>query len=105
MTVAGERPEASPVARWQAARGPELTSLRHEPVRLDDPLGRFLVRLCDGTRDRAALVEALVAGVGTELALTIGGEPVTDGELVRGQLEQGLGANLELLARMAMFRA
>ena len=39
-TAAGERPEASPVARWQAARGPELTNLRHDPVRLDDPLGR-----------------------------------------------------------------
>ena len=105
VTAAGERPEASPVARWQAANGAELTSLRHEPVRLDDPLGRFLVRLCDGTRDRPALVEALVAGVGSELALTIGGAPVTDGERVRAQLAQGLATNLDLLARMAMLRA
>ena len=73
VTAAGERPEASPVARWQAARGPELTSLSHEPVRLDDPLGRFLIRLCDGTRDRPALADALVAGVGTELQLTMQG--------------------------------
>ena len=100
----GERPEASPVARWQAARGPELTSLTHEPVRLDDPLGRLLVRLCDGTRDRAALADALVAAVGGELQLTIDGEPVTDGERVRGQLEAGLERNLQILARLAMLR-
>jgi hypothetical protein len=104
VTLAGERPEASPVARWQAARGPELTSLAHDPVRLDDPLGRLLVRLCDGTRDRAALVDALVAAVGSELQLTIDGNPVTDGESVRGQLAAGLDRNLEILAKMAMLK-
>lgn len=102
--VAGERPEASPVARWQAARGPELTSLSHEPVRLDDPLGRLLIRLCDGTRDRPALVDALVASVGTELRLTIEGVPVADGESVRAQLAAGLERNLEILAKLAMLK-
>jgi len=74
-------------------------------VRLDDPLGRALVRLCDGTRDRTALVDALVASVGTELLLTMEGEPVTDGERVRGQLAGGLEQNLAILARLAMLRA
>ena len=105
VAVASERPEAAAVARWQAARGPELTSLSHEPVRLDDPLGRLLIRLCDGTRDRTALVDALVAGVGSELLLTMEGKPVTDGETVRGQLAGGLEPNLEILARLAMLRA
>jgi hypothetical protein len=104
VLAAGERPVTSPVARWQAARGPELTSLTHEPVRLDDPLGRLLVRLCDGTRDRAALVEALVAAVGSDLRLTIDGEPVTDGETVRAGLAAGLERNLEILARLALLR-
>jgi methyltransferase-like protein/protein-L-isoaspartate O-methyltransferase len=103
-TAVGERPEASPVARWQAARGPELTSLRHEAVRLDDPLGRYLVRLCDGTRDRGQLLEALVAGVGTELSLVMEGEPVTDGETVRAQLADGLDASLRILAGLAMLK-
>jgi hypothetical protein len=102
VTAAGERPEASPVARWQAARGPELTNLRHDPVRLDDPLGRALIRLCDGTRDRAGLVDALVRAVGSELALTVDGVPLTDGEAVRAQLADGLEHNLEILARLAM---
>jgi hypothetical protein len=105
VPVAGARPEASPVARWQAARGAELTNLRHEPVRLDDPLGRFLVRLCDGTRDRAALLDALVAGVGGELQLTAGGEPVEDGEAVRASLGAGLERNLHALAGLALLRA
>ena len=74
-------------------------------MRLDDPLGRVLIRLCDGTRDRPALVDALVAGVGSELLLTMQGAPVTDGETVRGQLEGGLERNLEILARLAMLRA
>ena len=105
VAAPGERPETSPLARWQAARGPELTNLRHDPVRLDDPLGRVLVRLCDGTRDRPALVDALVAGVGTELALTIDGVAVTDGEAVRDRLAAGLEHSLDLLARLAMLRA
>jgi SAM-dependent methyltransferase len=105
VTVASARPEASPVARWQAAHGPELTNLRHDPVRLDDPLGRALVGLCDGSRDRAALVEALVGAVGHELTLTVGGVPLADGEAVRAQLAAGLEPNLEILARLAMLRA
>ena len=105
VAVAGERPETSLVARWQAARGPELTSLRHEPVRLEDPLGRLLIRLCDGTRDRPALVDAVIAQVGEGLRLTLEGNPVTDGEMVRGQIAGGLEANLEILAGLGMLRA
>jgi SAM-dependent methyltransferase len=104
VVAAGEWPETSPVGRWQAARGPELTSLGHDPVRLDDPLGRLLIRLCDGTRDRAALTDALVAAVGSELLLSIDGEPVTDGERVRGQLAAGLERNLQILAQLRMLR-
>jgi hypothetical protein len=35
----------------------------------------------------------------------VGGAPVTDGERVRGQLAQGLDANLAVLAQLAMLRA
>jgi len=52
--VPGERPLAWSYARWQAAQGAVSTSLRHEPVRLAD-VGRALLPLLDGTRDRAAL--------------------------------------------------
>jgi methyltransferase-like protein len=52
------RPVASPLARLQSEQGPMVTSLRHEPVKLNE-LTRRMLPLLDGTRD----VEALVAGV------------------------------------------
>ena len=104
VTAAGERPATSALARWQAARGPELTNLRHEPVRLNDPLGRMLIRLCDGratgrrwsTPGRQRRRRAAAHGRG---------EPVTDGETVRGQIAGGLQDNLGILAGLAMLRA
>ncbi|MCC6382994.1 MAG: methyltransferase regulatory domain-containing protein [Dehalococcoidia bacterium] len=57
----GERPLASPLARLQAARGTILTTLRHEPVAVEDEAGRRMLRLLDGTRTRAEIVEALTA--------------------------------------------
>lgn len=53
------RPQAFACARWQAGAGELVTSLRHEPVRVADPLARALLPLCDGTRDRTALAAAL----------------------------------------------
>lgn len=54
----GETPIASALARRQLERGPRVTSLRHEPVDLDDELAPLL-RLLDGTRSREALRAAL----------------------------------------------
>ena len=55
--VAGERPLASPLARLEAARGDEqVTTLRHEPMRVGDPVARVFFALLDGTRDRETLV-------------------------------------------------
>ncbi|MBI3858539.1 MAG: methyltransferase regulatory domain-containing protein [Planctomycetes bacterium] len=51
----GERPEASRVARLQLEGGEVVTSLRHLDVRFEDPKFLSLIRLLDGTRDRAAL--------------------------------------------------
>ena len=55
---AGERPLASLVARLQAESGARVTNLRHERVTLDTP-ERELLHLLDGTRDRAALLQAM----------------------------------------------
>jgi SAM-dependent methyltransferase len=69
--VPGEQPQASPLARRQAAGGDLVTSLRHRSVRLEDELGRRLVTLLDGTRDRAALAAEMrpYAGGDVEAAL------------------------------------
>jgi SAM-dependent methyltransferase len=60
--VAPERPRVSPLARLEAAQGGMLTTLRHTGLQLDDDLGRRLVTLLDGRRDRAALLDALEPG-------------------------------------------
>jgi SAM-dependent methyltransferase len=54
-----ERPVASAIARRQAARQPNLTNLRHEPWRIDDPHALALLVLIDGTRTRDDLAAAL----------------------------------------------
>lgn len=59
---AGEHPTAHPWARMQAAEGPVVTNLLLDNFHLDDETGRQLLPLLDGTRDRAALAEALGRG-------------------------------------------
>ena len=86
----GERPAASPLARHQAREGPVVTNLRHARVRIEDDLGRRLVELLDGSRDRAALAAELHAFVRES------GTPVPD------DLEDGLERSLRGLARLAL---
>jgi len=76
-----ERPVASAPARWQAARGPRITNLWHRTVEVPDELGRRLIGLLDGTRDRAALLREL------------------------GRPEDELERSLEGLARIAVLEA
>jgi hypothetical protein len=91
--AAGPSPVARPLARWQAGRGPRLTSLRHETIGVDE-FGRRVARLLDGTRDRPALLTELRRAVAA-------GEPMVqrDGELVRdgrSDVHLALGSSSEL---------
>lgn len=54
-----ERPMASALARLQVQSGSPVSSLRHLPLKIEDAMGRELLRLLDGTRDRAELLEQL----------------------------------------------
>jgi SAM-dependent methyltransferase/methyltransferase-like protein len=54
-----ERPIASAVARWQARRQTKVTNLRHETMTLPDATARQIIALLDGSRNIAAVVEAL----------------------------------------------
>jgi SAM-dependent methyltransferase len=58
-TTPSERPVASALARLQATEGTRVTNLRHATVEVADDLGRRLIRLLDGTRDRPALLREL----------------------------------------------
>lgn len=53
-------PRASAIVRWQVARQASVTNLRHETLRIDDPLARRLLTAMDGTRSRDELI-AMVA--------------------------------------------
>jgi SAM-dependent methyltransferase len=78
----GERPVASPLARWQATQGPEITSLAYGSIRIEEAAARTLVTLLDGTRDRAAIRMTLHERTGLDLT------------------ESDLDTNLTALARL-----
>jgi hypothetical protein len=57
---AGERPQASPLARYQAQCGDSrVTTLDHHNIEVGDQRARDFLMLLDGTRDRAALAAAM----------------------------------------------
>ena len=58
-TSPGVRPLASALARIEIERGTRVTSLRHRQVEIDDPVAAAVLMRLDGTRDAAALREAL----------------------------------------------
>ncbi|HEY3901181.1 MAG TPA: class I SAM-dependent methyltransferase [Chthoniobacter sp.] len=65
------RPRTSALARLQLRSGNRVTSLLHTIVQIDDPLGRALVQLLDGSRDRAMLEIELANVADTS------GQPIT----------------------------
>ena len=78
----GERPTASPLARWQATRGPDVTSLAYANVRMEEPAARLLLTLLNGERDRDAIRREFTQRTGVELGA------------------EDLDSNLEQLARL-----
>jgi methyltransferase-like protein/SAM-dependent methyltransferase len=96
-------PVASPLARYQAETASRVTTLRHEVVDLN-PLDRQLVRLLDGTRDRAALVEAVTELVVTGVLVVTqpDGVVLTDAARVRGVVNSTLENHLGMLARWSL---
>jgi SAM-dependent methyltransferase len=86
----GDTPRATALARHQARAGETVTNLRHASVRIEDDLGRRLVTLLDGTRDRAALA--------AELRVHLLGQ----GRPVPADLAESLERSLEGLARIAL---
>lgn len=102
-TTLSERPMASPLARWQILQGPSVSSLRHLPLKIEDALGRELLRLLDGTRDREALRTELGKLV-TSCATTIycDGKPVKDPKKALEVMASQLEPSLSNLARLGL---
>jgi hypothetical protein len=69
----GDRPTASAVARAELESGDLVTSMWHQPVKVDDEITRRLLPLLDGTRDRGELLVAVgdLVGSGTSGAAAL----------------------------------
>jgi methyltransferase-like protein len=106
VTTLSERPTASALARLQLRKGIAIATLRHQPLKIEDPLSRQLILFLDGTRDRAALLKDL-----NEWAKSGGITVRSNGLTAAGtddtskRLRDGLDANLNNLARLAVLVA
>ena len=106
VTLPSERPIASPLARLQARHGSNIINLRHHNIKVEDSLGRGLLQLLDGTRDRHALIasldELVVAGKASlpESSMIPNGSTGTR-DIIAANLEE----NLISLGRMALLAA
>jgi hypothetical protein len=104
VTAVSERPVSSPLARLQlSCGGTAVTNQRHTVVELTDELSRRLVMLLDGSRDRAALLDALAdaAAAGSAPAAWHGNGPATRLDLAL-MIDQRLDANLAHVARLCL---
>jgi SAM-dependent methyltransferase len=65
-TTVSEKPLASPIARWQAEHSDLITTLLCTAIAVQDDIGRELVKLLDGTRDRRQLIADLTDFINSE---------------------------------------
>ncbi len=85
-----ERPRATATSRLDAKTHDYTSTLWHVQLDLTDSIGHYCLQLLDGTRDRAALLEALKAQF-----------PETSVE----ELEQGMEPNLQFVYRAGLLEA
>jgi methyltransferase-like protein/2-polyprenyl-3-methyl-5-hydroxy-6-metoxy-1,4-benzoquinol methylase len=98
VTRVGEHPRASALARWQIERGTIVTNQRHINVEVEDELGRQLLMLLDGTRNR----EMLLNDLSSKPIFDEKQAALRDSSPERPLLAQGLEENLEKLAKLAL---
>ena len=103
---ASERPMVSPVQRLFASVGLPITNRRHESLRAGD-LERHLIAQLDGTRDRAALLDALESDVRDGRISIESDDHKTspDPAALRAYLESQLTRLLDDLSRSALYVA
>ena len=100
VTEVSERPMASSLARLQIEHDSLVTNLRHICVEVQDEIGRQLLRLLDGTRDRRMLLADLASAVESAPDTASANKPSVHD--VRKNLAAELEANLQKLAKLAL---
>ena len=104
VTRPGKKPRAFALARVLAASGAEVSSLRHENVRLDE-LHQNVLKLLDGTRDidqiQGALLELVRSG---RITVRRGDQPI-DPDEAASVLKEVTSKAIDNLARLALIEA
>ena len=102
VTVPGDRPVASIVARYQAEAEAKICNLRHRMVNLDD-FATLVIRLLDGTRDRDEILATLARWADEGVfEVAQGNRAVLDDSQLRAALAECLDASLKQLAKYAL---
>jgi SAM-dependent methyltransferase len=100
--ASADHPEALPLARWQASLGRKVSSPRLEMLNTDPFVGKF-VTFCDGTRDRGAIIDALIDSLQKkEYQLNENNQPIEDSERARFIIEKLYDGSLENLRRLGV---
>ena len=103
ITEPGERPRASALARLQLSYGDRVTTMLHHVAHMQDPIGRELLRLMDGTRDRAALKAGLEAVISNSEPQTRSSGELRCNETAAEEVSLGkLDENIRSLARLGL---
>ena len=106
VTEPSQRPRASSLARLQAEGEGSMINLRHHNVQVEAPMSRALLRLLDGSRDRAALLDDLTEMVASGAAtLSDSNEIPLDTSKARDIIAGNLEDNLVAFGRMALLAA
>jgi SAM-dependent methyltransferase/methyltransferase-like protein len=96
------RPLVDPLVRRQAERTNEVTNRYHERVQLN-PLCRALATLCDGTRDRDAIVAAIAEHMAEgSLSVEAPDEFGDDQAAIDAAVVEEIERNLQWLATVAL---
>ncbi len=93
VTEISERPRASALARLQARTLTKVTNLKHETVRLEDPIVRTFIALLDGTRDRMAIASEMAAALREK-------DPAT--AALAADVEKGIALNFDRVSQLAL---
>ena len=101
----GDRPLAYPLARLQALEGSIITTLLHNNIKLEDDLGRQLLILLDGKRDRADLLRELQRIIEVDDTETTSAVRRSEKEKFLDTMPQELEEKLTQLAKLGLLLA
>jgi hypothetical protein len=96
-----ERPCVDRLATKQLEYGPVITNELHLSIRMEDELGRALLKLMDGTRDRAALLRDLQM-MTDHGQIDAGRNRISHNGELQGSVGEQLEQNLRWLAKHAV---